>query len=62
MSLSQWLTSFSQWLRRNSEHYLLIAAQEQVARQYGAREPRSPYGLRELFWPVSYTHLTLPTN
>lgn len=42
--------SFSQWLRRNTEHYLLIAAQEQVARQYSARPPRSPHGLRELFW------------
>ena len=50
MWFSQRLTSFSRWLRRNSEHYLLIAAQERVARQHRAREPRSPYGLRELFW------------
>jgi hypothetical protein len=50
MPFSQWLLSFSQWLRRNSEHYLLIAAQERIAQQQGAREPRSPRGLRELFW------------
>ncbi|MFN2478620.1 MAG: hypothetical protein ABR615_05545 [Pseudonocardiaceae bacterium] len=42
--------SFSQWLRRNSEHYLLIAAHEQVARQHAARAPRLPRGLKELFW------------
>jgi hypothetical protein len=42
--------SFTQWLRRNSEHYLLIAAQMRVARRHGARAPRSPRGLRELFW------------
>jgi hypothetical protein len=42
--------SFSRWLRRNSEHYLLIAAQERVARQYGARRPRKPHGLAETFW------------
>ena len=40
--------SFSRWLRSNSEHYLLIAAQERVARQHGARAPRPPRGLREV--------------
>src|SRR4029450_12768517 len=50
MPFAQWLLSFSQWLRRNSEHYLLIAAQERIAQQHGAREPRSPRGLRDLFW------------
>jgi hypothetical protein len=42
--------SFSRWLRSNSEHYLLIAAQARIARRHGARTPRSPRGLRELFW------------
>jgi hypothetical protein len=42
--------SFFQWLRRNSEHYLMIAAHEQVARQYSGRAPRPPRGLKELFW------------
>ena len=28
--------SFSRWLRSNSEHYLLIAAQDRIARQHGA--------------------------
>jgi len=42
--------SFFAWLRHNSEHYLLIAAQERVAREHGARAPRAPHGPRELFW------------
>ncbi|MGH2475500.1 MAG: hypothetical protein ACRDIL_09565 [Candidatus Limnocylindrales bacterium] len=42
--------SFSRWLRSNSEHYLLIAAQERVARRYGTRPPRKPHGLVEIFW------------
>ena len=55
--------SFSRWLRHNTEHYLLIAAQDRVARQHGARRPRRPHGLRDLFWlrffdrliPADYT-------
>lgn len=42
--------SWFRWLRRNSEHYLMIAAHEQVARQHAARAPRPPRGLKELFW------------
>ena len=42
--------SLSRWLRRNSEHYLMIAAHEQVARRHGAPAPRPPHGLAELFW------------
>ncbi|HEU0213402.1 MAG TPA: hypothetical protein VFR13_04900 [Jiangellaceae bacterium] len=38
------------WLRDNAEHYLLVAAQDRVGRQYGAGRPRRPQGLRELFW------------
>jgi hypothetical protein len=41
---------FSRWLRTHSEHYLLIGAQELVARRYGARAPRRPRGPKELFW------------
>jgi hypothetical protein len=42
--------SFFQWLRRNSEHYLMIAAHEQVARRHATPAPRPPRGLKELFW------------
>ena len=42
--------SFFRWVRRNSEHYLMIAAHEQVARRHGVRSPRPPRGLNELFW------------
>jgi hypothetical protein len=42
--------AFSRWLRSNAEHYLLIAAQERIARQHGARGPRPPRGLREFVW------------
>jgi hypothetical protein len=38
------------WLRDNAEHYLLVAAQDRVGRQYGAGRPRRPRGLKELFW------------
>jgi hypothetical protein len=41
---------FSRWLRTRSEHYLLVGAQERVARRYGARSPRRPHGAAELFW------------
>jgi hypothetical protein len=42
--------SFSRWLRTNSEHYLLIAAQDRVAREYGVSGPRRPRGAKEVFW------------
>jgi len=42
--------SFSGWLRTNAEHYLLIAAQDRVAREHGTRRPKPPHGLRDLFW------------
>ncbi|HSS67324.1 MAG TPA: hypothetical protein VLK34_02150 [Nocardioidaceae bacterium] len=42
--------SFSRWLRSNSEHYLMIAAQQRVAREHDARAPRGPRGLRDFFW------------
>ena len=39
--------SFARWLRTNSEHYLLIAAQDRIARQYGTQPPPGPHGARE---------------
>jgi hypothetical protein len=42
--------SFSHWLRDNAEHYLMVAAQDRVALEHGARRPRPPRGLRDLFW------------
>jgi hypothetical protein len=41
---------FFGWLRRNSEHYLLIAAHEKLARRDGTPGPRPPKGLVEIFW------------
>src|SRR5262245_44740979 len=42
--------SFSRWLRSNSEHYLLIAAQDRIARQHAARQHRKPDGPVAIFW------------
>jgi hypothetical protein len=42
--------SFSGWLRANSEHYLLIAAQDRVAREHNVAGPRRPHGAKEIFW------------
>lgn len=42
--------SFARWLRENSEHFLLVAAQERVAKSQGANRPRRPRGPREWFW------------
>jgi hypothetical protein len=48
---------FGQWLRHNSEHYLLEAAQQEMARRYlpPERQPRAPGGAffwRRLFVPL----------
>jgi hypothetical protein len=40
----------AQWLRRNSERYLLEAAQADVARQVGRLPPASATGSAPLFW------------
>jgi hypothetical protein len=40
----------ARWLRSRSEHYLLITAQEQIARRYAATAPTPPRGLGELLW------------
>jgi hypothetical protein len=43
-------TAFFGWLRRNSEHYLLVAAHRKLARTRGAPPPRTPRGAAEQFW------------
>lgn len=42
--------SFPRWLRRNSEHYLMIDAQRRMAQKYGRPPPPGPTGLSERFW------------
>lgn len=44
------MASFFGWLRSNSEHYLLVAAHQKLARTLGSPPPRAPKGLREIFW------------
>ena len=48
---------FARWLRKNSEHYLLIAAQRDVASRYGQPCPQPKQGVKgwvflTLFAPV----------
>lgn len=38
------------WLRTNAEHYLLVAAQDQVGQRYRSARPSPPRGLKDLFW------------
>lgn len=42
--------SFVQWLRSNSERYLLAAAQERVAKQQGMKLRVKPRGPKDCFW------------
>jgi hypothetical protein len=42
--------AFSGWLRSNSEHYLLLDAQRQMARAHGRPGPPPPRGVKERFW------------
>lgn len=42
--------AFSRWLRRNAEHYLLVAAQDRLATRYAVSRPRPPAGVKELVW------------
>lgn len=44
------MASFFGWLRRNSEHYLLVAAHRTLAERTGGRAPRPPRGVKEIFW------------
>jgi hypothetical protein len=41
---------FARWLRTNSEHYLLMAAQRDVAARYGHACPRSREGVKGRFF------------
>jgi hypothetical protein len=41
---------FARWLRMNSERYLLMAAQREVAARYGHACPRSREGLKGRFF------------
>jgi hypothetical protein len=42
--------SLSRWLRRNSEHYLVIGAQDKIARRFGVTGPVHEHGFKEFFW------------
>jgi hypothetical protein len=44
------VASFFGWLRSNSEHYLLIAAHQKLAKSQGSPAPRPPHGAKEIFW------------
>jgi len=44
------MASFFGWLRENSEHYLLVAAHQKLARTQGAPAPRPRHGAKEIFW------------
>lgn len=45
--------NFFAWVRRTSEHYLMIDAQDKVAKRLGVTRPRSPRGV-EVFWRRVY--------
>jgi hypothetical protein len=45
--------AFSRWLRATSEHYLMIAAQRQLAAKYGLPPPPRPRGA-DIFWLQCY--------
>ncbi len=42
--------AFSSWLRANSEHYLVVAAQAEIAKRYGVAGPAHHGGFKEFFW------------
>lgn len=42
--------SFAQWLRSNSEHYLMCDAQDRMARERGFNPPNGPRSLKDRFW------------
>lgn len=45
--------SLTRWVRRTSEHYLMVDAMETVGRRLGAGTPRPPRG-SEIFWRRVY--------
>lgn len=42
--------SFPQWLRSNSEHYLLQDSQARIAKREGIDGPRPPRGAKDRFF------------
>jgi hypothetical protein len=48
--------SFTRWVRAVSEEQLLVAAQREVARRYGAPAPPPPRGI-DVFWQRMYVPL-----
>jgi len=42
--------TFPQWIRTNSEHYLLCDAQDRIARSKGFNAPNKPRGLKDNIW------------
>lgn len=47
---------FTRWVRSTSEHYLMIDAEDKVARQLGSNRPKPPKGV-EIFWRRLYVPL-----
>ncbi len=45
--------SFVQWVRRTSEHHLMVDAMDRVGRQLGGNRPPAPRGA-EIFWRRVY--------
>lgn len=45
--------SFTGWVRATSEHYLMIDAQDKVARKLGSPRPLPPVGMA-IFWRRIY--------
>ena len=45
--------TFSQWVRKTSEHYLKVEASATIARKLGTRPPLPPRGV-EIFWRKIY--------
>lgn len=45
--------SFVQWVRRTSEHHLMVDAMDKVGHKLGGNTPPSPHGA-ELFWRRVY--------
>ena len=42
--------AFSSWLRSNSQHYLVMAAQARIAKRHGVAGPAHYGGVKEFFW------------
>lgn len=48
------MDNFFGWVRRISEHYLMVDAQDKVAKRLGTTRPRKPQGVVEIFWRRVY--------